>query len=180
MAALTKLSTSVWEVVRNTLETSVQCSRQFLFYMKKMSRPSAVALRKKMDTSRFGLLFFSAVNRYSNYFHPPVDYLPTLLNKGFMTVVLGCTSMAMTTSVRGCAWGDVTLTFCQMSGSRTGEWGHVGTQDDTPPCSNSPCCANTCFAPLQGKGSKLKCGNVPSLHSAGIWFCSGLIIVSHF
>lgn len=68
-----------------------------------MSRSSAVALRKKIDTSRFDLLIFSAVNRYSNYFHPPVDYLPTLLNKGFVTVVLRCTSMAMTTSVCGCA-----------------------------------------------------------------------------
>lgn len=131
MALLTKPGTCVWEVVRNALETSVRCSRQFSFCMKKnakpLSRKAAVTLKKKtFDTSSFGLLIFSAVNRYTNYFHPSADYLPILLNQGFMTPVLGCARMAMTTPGRGYACGEVSLTFCHVPGSRSGEWGTWG------------------------------------------------------
>lgn len=43
-----------------------------------------------------------------------------------MTPVLGCASMAMTTAGHGCARGGVSLTFCHVPGSRSGEWGTWG------------------------------------------------------
>lgn len=84
MALLTKLGTCAWEVVRNSLEAYVWCSRQFLFYIKKKAKPlskkAATTLRKKkkktFNPSRIWPVNFSSLSSYSNYIHPSAIYLP--------------------------------------------------------------------------------------------------------